>query len=73
MPRNVAVMARTKYRSNANRRLASGGPFDRPAPIDDNPVALRRVHANADYRAQCQALEHVRGNGLPDLDRVRGP
>ena len=35
MPRNVAVLARTKYRSNANRRLVSGGPFDRPAPIDD--------------------------------------
>ena len=54
-------------------RLLSGGPFDRLAPIDDNPVALRRVDPNADYRAQCQALEHVRGNGLPDLDRVRGP
>jgi len=51
MARNVAVMARTKYPSNANRRLVSGGPFDRPAPIDDNPVALRRVDPNADYRA----------------------
>ena len=40
-----------RYRLNANRRLVSGGPFDRPAPIDDNPVALRRVDPNADYRA----------------------
>ena len=54
-------------------RLRSGGPFDRPAPIDDNLVALRRVDPNADYRAECQALEHVRVNGLPDLDRVRDP
>ena len=73
MSRNVAVMARTKYRSNANRRLVSGGLLDRPAPIDDNPAALGWVDPNADDRAQCQAVEHVRGNGLPDLDRVRGP